>query len=261
MFKSFRRPDIERDQHGRPRPCREWCAPEYQGGPPVIGNPTPANPPKYPQSGCMAHRKNPPAPCMLIMNKKTGKVIRPAYFAHPDERDASGRIIVRGDPEWAEVPGQKQTEEAQKLAEEGQKLAEAAVKSVAQLWREGAYASAAPALAAAAASAKAPRPPIKSKKVQGVFKAPDDKIVIAPAVGFPPGYFNKKEGTLFPDLEKSQPWGDIVYDEEHPRPHSSLIRRRTARARALNRVRTRVARGRSLPRASSAKIEGKAASQ
>ena len=247
MFKSFKKPEIERDRNGNPLPCREWCAPAYKGGPPVIGNPTPANPPRYPESGCMAHRKNPPAPCMLIMNKKTGKVIRPAYFAHPDEKDASGRIIVKGDPEWFKVPGVKQTEEA--------------VKDAGQLWREGAFASAAPAVAAAAASAKAPRPPIKSTKVQGVFRAPDDKIVVAPAVGFPSGYFNKKEGTLFPDLEDNKPWGDIIYDEEHPRPHSSLIRRRTARARALNRVRTRVARGRSLPRPSSAKIEGKAASQ
>ena len=68
---------IER-KNGAPVPCREWC---YQD---VLGQPTPARPPKYPEPGCMGHKAK--APCMITRDNK------PKWFAHPDE------------PEWQEVP-------------------------------------------------------------------------------------------------------------------------------------------------------------
>lgn len=81
---------IER-KNGAPVPCREWC---YQG---VLGQPTPANPPKYPESGCMGHRAH--APCMITRDNK------PKWFAHPDE------------PEWQQVPGIAQAKASVAAAE------------------------------------------------------------------------------------------------------------------------------------------------
>ena len=65
--------------NGKFAPCREWCFGD------VLGRPTPANPPKYPMEGCIAHRKG--LPCMVGRDGK-GK-----YFTHPDE------------PEWQKIPG------------------------------------------------------------------------------------------------------------------------------------------------------------
>lgn len=81
---------IER-KNGAPVPCREWC---YQG---VLGQPTPANPPKYPEPGCMGHKAH--APCMITKDKK------PKWFAHPDE------------PEWQQVPGVAQAKASVAAAE------------------------------------------------------------------------------------------------------------------------------------------------
>jgi len=91
--------------NGKFAPCREWCF----GG--VLGRPTPANPPKYPMEGCIAHRKG--LPCMVGRDGK-GK-----YFTHPDER------------EWQQVPGVA--------------VAAAVVKSAEPEWRRGAFATVTPA--------------------------------------------------------------------------------------------------------------------
>jgi len=92
-------------KNGKPIPCREWCFGN------VLGRPTPANPPKYPMEGCIAHRKG--LPCMV------GRDGRGKYFAHPDE------------PIWQQVPGVA--------------VAVAVVKSAEPEWRRGAFAAVTPA--------------------------------------------------------------------------------------------------------------------
>ena len=91
-------------KNGKPLPCREWCFGN------VLGRPTPANPPKYPMEGCIAHRKG--LPCMVGRDGK-GK-----YFAHPDEKI------------WQQVPGVA--------------VAAAVVKSAEPEWRRGAFATVTP---------------------------------------------------------------------------------------------------------------------
>jgi len=95
-------------KNGAPVPCREWC----HGG--MLGVPTPANPPKYPEEGCMGHKVR--GPCMV---RKDGRQI---YFAHPDQ------------PEWQRVPGIAQIKAASKPA----------IASAEPEWRQGAFASVKP---------------------------------------------------------------------------------------------------------------------
>jgi len=73
-----------------PIPCREWF---YEG---VLGRPAPPKPPKYPEEGCMAHRRG--LPCMYSRDKK------PKWFAHPDE------------PEWQRIPGVIEAKKALEMA-------------------------------------------------------------------------------------------------------------------------------------------------
>ena len=89
---------------GAPVPCREWF---YEG---VLGRPAPAKPPKYPEEGCMAHRRG--LPCMYGRDKK------PKWFAHPDE------------PEWQRVPGITETK---KVFEAGKKEWDGSFASVASV--------------------------------------------------------------------------------------------------------------------------------
>jgi len=96
-------------KNGAPVPCREWC----HGG--MLGVPTPANPPKYPEEGCMGHKVG--GPCMV---RKGGRQI---YFAHPDQS------------EWQHVPGVAQVKAASKPA----------IASAEPEWRQGAFASVKPA--------------------------------------------------------------------------------------------------------------------
>ena len=87
-------------KNGKPVPCREWC---YEG---VVGRPTPANPPKYPEEGCMGHKVG--GPCMIGRDKK------PRYFVHPNQ------------PEWKQVPGVADSMKA--------------VESAEPEWRQGSFA-------------------------------------------------------------------------------------------------------------------------
>jgi hypothetical protein len=97
---------------GAPVPCREWC---YKS---ELGVPVPPNPPKYPEAGCMAHKRG--LPCMYGRDKQ------PKWFAHPDEA------------EWQRIPGVTETKKAVELAKKE--------------W-DGSFASVVPAAAAAKSNA------------------------------------------------------------------------------------------------------------
>jgi len=158
---------IER-RNGAPVPCRQWCHNK------VLGQPVPADPAKgFPNPGCQAHLNGGikrGIPCTV--GDRDGKM---RFFAHPDQ------------PEWNQVPGVTQSEQA--------------IKSAEPEWRQGHFAKV----------VRAPSPERAPREHRGKLVVVPEKAlqqnVARPRSGSPLR-LNLKEGELS--------WGDAAYLEDNP---------------------------------------------
>ena len=220
------KPQIERDGNGKPIPCREWCAPAYPKGPPILGNPTPASA-KYPIAGCAAHTVG--KPCMFFLRgPRKGE---PVFYAHPDE------------PEWNEVPGVAVAAQAAKAAgtswsqgvfstpathrPAGASLVVTGPAGAGQMsWRPDAQQGPAPRQGGPAprqgTQRRAPAPAVL-KAAEGKWKkiaerAPRETrgVIVVPEG---PSRSASRSASRRSPQYKSMPgisWGDYAYYEEHP---------------------------------------------
>ena len=158
---------IER-RNGAPVPCRQWCHDK------VVGQPVPADPANgFPNPGCQAHLNGGikrGIPCTV--GDRDGKM---RFFAHPDQ------------PEWQQVPGVKQSEEA--------------IKNADPEWRQGHFAKV----------VRAPSPERAPREHRGKLVVVPEKALqqnIARQRSGSPLRLNLKEGELS--------WGDAAYLEDNP---------------------------------------------